>query len=344
MEKASAFGNYRAVVVDNKDKEQFGRVLVWIPSIMPEIDRSKGSWARPANNPIGGRNKEDNEDNYYGGTSYIPRKGSWVFVFFEGGNINRPYYFGALDLENTKVLPENQVGSNYENKWTILKSGEGRTVVISDDPDDARTEITGKKRQINSPPTGDTASVYTIDGNQTTILFDERSGKEKILIRTYKGDFFHIDVDEQKLQIEFFSDIEIKTNGKFNVTALGDINLLSTAGNVNIQSASGQINSSSALQYNIQSGKDTNILSAANINLTAALKNNLASTTDTNILATTNLNLSAGSIINEKATGNINTDGAARYDQSGLAVVATPTIASPATPATPAVPEGDRDT
>ena len=241
MEKASAFGNYRAVVVNNKDKDLFGRVLIWIPDFMPEVDRTKGIWARPANNPIGGRNKEDSDSNYYAGTSYIPKIGSWVFVFFEGGNINRPYYFGALDLENTKVLPENQVGTNYENKWTILKSGEGRAIVVSDDPDDARTEITGKKRLMTTPPTGDTASVYTIDENQTTILFDERNGTEKILIRTHKGDFFHIDIDEQKLQIEFESDIEIKTNGKFNVTATDDINIKSSGAKVNIQS-SGDLN------------------------------------------------------------------------------------------------------
>ena len=65
---------------------------------------------------------EADEDNHFMGSSYIPHKGSWVFVFFEGGNINLPYYFGALDLENTTVLPENQVGSNYENKWTLLKT------------------------------------------------------------------------------------------------------------------------------------------------------------------------------------------------------------------------------
>jgi uncharacterized protein involved in type VI secretion and phage assembly len=146
MDKQSVFGNYRAVVVDNKDKEQFGRVLVWIPDLMPEVDRTKGIWARPANNPLGGRNTEDSSDNNYMGMSYIPAKGSWVFVFFEGGNINKPYYFGALDLENTKVLPENQVGSEYEKKWTLIKSGEGRAVVVSDDPDDERVEITGKKR------------------------------------------------------------------------------------------------------------------------------------------------------------------------------------------------------
>ena len=123
------YGNYRAKVVDNKDKEKFGRVRVWIPDLMPQIDDTQGLWARPANNPLGGRNQPANqpgggdlEEHHYMGSSYIPKIGSWTFVFFESGNINRPYYFGALELENTKVLPENQLGTNYEDKWTILKT------------------------------------------------------------------------------------------------------------------------------------------------------------------------------------------------------------------------------
>ena len=146
------YGNYRAKVIDNKDKEQFGRVFVWIPDLMPFLDSTiDGIWARPANNPMGGRNTEDasRPDNHYAGSSYIPLRGSWTWVFFEAGNINRPYYFGALDIENTKVLPENQLGGSYQHKYTILKTHAGRAIVISDDPDDARVEITGKKRQLS---------------------------------------------------------------------------------------------------------------------------------------------------------------------------------------------------
>ncbi len=229
MEKSSIYGNWRAQVIDNKDPDKYGRVLIWIPDLMPEVDKKEGIWARPANNPIGGRNMESEEDHHFMGSSYIPKKGAWVFIFFEGGNINLPYYFGALDLENTKVLPENQLGDNYENKWTLLKTHKGRTIMISDDPDDARTEITGKKRIISKPPTGDLDSVYTIDENQTTILFDERKNREKILIRTYKGDFIHIDIDEQNLQTYFKNDINIECDGKLSIKAKGDIHIKTDA-------------------------------------------------------------------------------------------------------------------
>jgi len=230
-------GFYRAKVVNNKDPEQFGRVQVWIPALMTDVDDSKGLWARPANNPLGGRNEKEGEDSYYYGSCYIPRKGSYVWVFFEGGNINRPYYFGSLELESSKVLPENQVGSNYEDKWTIFKSHDGRCIVISDDPDDCRVEITGKKRQLTGGPSGDTGSVYTIDQNQTTILLDERSGKEKLLIKSYKGDFINLDIENRKLDMKFVGDINIKSSGSIFIQSGSSISL-KAGGPINIETPS----------------------------------------------------------------------------------------------------------
>ena len=226
------FGFYRGLVVGNKDLEFKGRIIVWVPQTMPEVEKDRGLLALPANNPVGGRNEEGNNEHHYMGTSYIPKRGSWVFVFFESGNPSNPYYFGACDLENTTVLPECQLGGEPEDKWVIFKSHEGRTVVISDDPDDARVEITGKKRKMldkKEIPTGDKDSVYEIDDNQTTILLDEREGKEKILVRTYKGDFIHIDIDQQNLQIDFENDINIECRGKFSLKAKKDIHIKTNA-------------------------------------------------------------------------------------------------------------------
>jgi len=254
------YGFYRALVVGNKDLEFKGRVVLWIPQIMPEIESDRGLIAKPANNPIGGRNMEGKDEHHYMGTSYIPKRGSWVFVFFEAGNPDNPYYFGACDLENTTVLPECQTGKNPEDKWVIFKSHEGRTIVISDDPDDARVEITGKKRLIKNPPSGDKTSVTQIDDNQTTILLDEREGKEKVLIRTYKGDFIHIDIDQQNLQIDFENDINIECRGNFSLKVKGDIDIKTDA-NMKHESAfnmdrkaGSSIHETATLVHNIQAG------------------------------------------------------------------------------------------
>jgi hypothetical protein len=253
------YGNYRAKVVENKDRDKFGRVVVWIPDLMPLLPDNQGIWARPANNPIGGRNTQYNPDNHYMGSCYIPRKGAWVWVFFEAGNINRPYYFAGLDVEQAKVLPENQVGSNYQDKWTIFKSSDGRAIVISDDPDDERVEITGKKREMNNPPSGDTDSVYRIDDNQTTILLDERDEKQKLLIKSYKGDFIKLDIENRTLEIQVASDVHIKSGGHLFVTTSGEQHFLAQQ------------------SVYITSGKDINILAGGSINSEAGDENNIKS-------------------------------------------------------------------
>ncbi len=259
---------YRGFVVDNRDPNKKGRVLVWIPDVMPNIPQDQGLWAKPANNPLGGRNNEYVDEHHYMGSCYIPKKGSYVWIFFECGNINRPYYFGSLEPGNTEVLPECQVGGEYEHKWVVFKSHEGRCIVISDDPDDRRVEITGKKRNLNNPPTGDEDSVYEIDGNQTTILFDEREGKEKILIRSHKGDYLHIDVDEQKLQAYFKEDIRIKTDAKLSIQA-DEMHIKSNGGDINID-ASGTLNNKGGSGVNVDGGGDVNILAGGNLNTDGA--------------------------------------------------------------------------
>jgi len=333
MDKASVFGNYRSKVVNNKDPEMFGRVLVWIPDLMPEVQQSEGIWARPANNPLGGRNMENNSEHHFMGSSYIPKIGAWLFVFFEGGNINRPYYFGALDLENTKVLPENQLGSNYEDKWVVLKSHEGRAIVVSDDPDDERVEITGKKRSISNPPTGDTFSVYRIDGNQTTILLDERKGTEKILIKTHKGDFIHIDIDDRDLEIKFARDIHIEAGGNIYVKSQGDMHFL--AGKSIFTSAHDEINTVSGHRMNIQTGEEYN--RTVNSNSVEVVKGKKITTVDEDLF------LQTGGDQNIQGGGQINTDAVLINDNCGTSIKAPETQVDTII-ASPAKAEGGRDT
>ena len=334
--KDPLYGNYRAKVVDNKDKEKFGRVMVWIPDLMPDIEDTQGIWARPANNPMGGRNSEaDSKDNHYAGSSFIPLNGSWVWIFFEAGNINRPYYFGALDIENTPVLAENQQGANYQLKYTLFKSHSGRAVVVSDDPGDARVEITGKKREMAEPPSGDAESVYKIDDNMTTIFLDERNGTQKLLIRTYLGDFIHIDIDERKLQAEFESDIIIKTNGKFQLyakdeidiktdskfllTANDDMDVKCIVGNMYVEGDSGTLDIKTADKMRQYAGGDMDLY---------AIK-------DFSYRGESSVNGTAGVTMAHDAAGNL-------IEQSGAA--ASPSQAVGSKEAPEAAPKGERDT
>lgn len=264
---------YRAKVVDNKDPKMLGRVMVWIPDIMPKIEDSKGLWAMPANAPISGLNNDGDSEHQYVGSVYIPPKGCYVWVFFEADNPNRPYYFGGMNLQNIKILPECQVGSNPQKKWVIFKSHQGRTIVISDDDDDVRIEITGKKRNLSSPPVGDTGSVYTIDGNQTTILLDERSGKEKLLIKSHKGDYINLNIEERKLDISIDGNIQIKTNGSIFLNASEKIHIKS-GDKINISSGT-DLNLKGTANVNVQASVNINNLSGAAVNLDGASVNEM---------------------------------------------------------------------
>lgn len=127
-------GFYRALVLSAEDPRLLGRVLVRIPSLMPETCddycgcyNERGLWALPANNCLGGRNYQDTmgqradfEDAWFQGSCMIPPKGSWVFVFFENGDPNHPYYFAGGDFGQRKVLPECQEGQEYWKNGSYL--------------------------------------------------------------------------------------------------------------------------------------------------------------------------------------------------------------------------------
>jgi hypothetical protein len=275
-------GFYRAKVIDNKDPKYQGRVKVWVPDIMPEVDDNRGIWARSANNSIGGRNTEESTDTqYYQGSCLIPTVGSWLFIFFENGNPSQPYYFSSGEFGQSKVPVECQVGSQYWNKWIIFKSRKGHTIIVSDDPDDERTEITGKKRKLkSSDASGNVDSVFTIQQNQSVILIDDRSGNEKILVKDYKGNFINLNTSQKTLDIQMNGDIkikatgvlsitgqngiEIKTNKTLNMQAEQDVNLKSSQ-NINVESTGASINIKSAINANMESGAAMNLKATATL-------------------------------------------------------------------------------
>ena len=242
-------GFYRALVIDTKDPQLMGRVRVRIPDLMvdPDVDATgnycdDGLWAHPANNYLGGRNLNDTspircdfQDATHQGSCLIPPMGSHVFVFFEKGDPNHPFYFGAAEYGQYIVPPENRLGPDYDKKWTLLKTHEGRTIIVSDDKYDERVEITGKKRQLTDAPFGDIDSVFKIDDNQSVILIDERKDNEKIFIKDYRGNYIkmiqhensevHGKVIEDQLHVYFHDDIHIDTPKNIYITAGENIHI-----------------------------------------------------------------------------------------------------------------------
>jgi hypothetical protein len=230
------------------DKNDYGAVRVFIPDTMTSIDDSydeetMGIIAYPANNVLGGYNlKDSSQESHYAASVYVPRKGSWWWIFFEGGDENRPYYFAPCQREFAKLPPENRGVQLPHSVYTVVKSHDGRAIIVADSPDVARTELTGKKRSITSGPEGDSSSVLTIDGNQTIICINEANGADQILIQSHNGNFINMDNKTGKLSIKMSGDVNIQAGGGIFLDSGADLSL-KAGGNFMIQGSAVDIKS-----------------------------------------------------------------------------------------------------
>jgi len=136
-------GIYRAKVVDNMDSDMLGRVKAQIYPMLATIEAVDLPWCAPAY-PIW----EGSGD----GTGYfaVPNVDSFIFVFFEQGDIYQPVYFAEAPTR-TKGLPADRI-TNYPDRKVIQTSG-GITFMV-DDADKVITVL---------HPTG-TSMTITTDG------------------------------------------------------------------------------------------------------------------------------------------------------------------------------------
>ena len=115
-------GIYRAKVVDNMDSDMLGRVKAQIYPMLAEVEAVDLPWCAPAY-PIW----EGAGD----GTGYfaVPDVGSFIFVFFEQGDIYQPVYFAEAPTR-TKGLPVDRT-TNYPNR-KVLQTTSGIVMMVDD--------------------------------------------------------------------------------------------------------------------------------------------------------------------------------------------------------------------
>ena len=78
------YGKYRAIVVDNQDPKQLGRLKVKVPSVLG-ADVVTG-WAAPCT-PYGGAADQ--------GLLFVPERDAGVWVEFEEGDLEFPIWVGT---------------------------------------------------------------------------------------------------------------------------------------------------------------------------------------------------------------------------------------------------------
>ena len=108
-------GVFPAVVIDNVDPDNFGRVKVLLPQDGYEI------WARMAT-LMAGKNR---------GTWFIPDVDDEVLVAFDTGDMRQPYVIGCL-WGGTSLPPEKMDANNNKK---VLRSRNGVKITLDDQDD-----------------------------------------------------------------------------------------------------------------------------------------------------------------------------------------------------------------
>lgn len=155
-----------AVVTDNTDDEELGRVRVRFPW-RPGDDESY--WA-PIAVPMAGEDM---------GTYFLPEEGDEVLVAFEYGDINYPHVLGALWGGKKKPPEDNADG---KNNTRMIRSRSGHEVVLNDSESEGAVEITtnGGHEIVLDDTTGGEKITIEDSSGQNTLMFDSAQGSVEL--------------------------------------------------------------------------------------------------------------------------------------------------------------------
>lgn len=147
-------GVFSAVVVDNIDPDNLGRVKVRLASTGESDQRGHEAWARLAT-LMAGQNR---------GTWFIPDINDEVLIAFEAGEVRRPYVLGSL-WNALSVPPASMDASNNKK---LLRSRNGVKITLDDQSGQESFIVEtpgGQKITLKDGP----GSIEIMDGNGNSI-------------------------------------------------------------------------------------------------------------------------------------------------------------------------------
>lgn len=191
-----------AIVTDNQDPEELGRIKVRFPWL---VDESESDWVRITSSRR---------------TFFLPEVDDEVLVAFEQGDINRPYVIGGL--WNTQMPPP-ETNQDGQNNIRTIQSRSGHHLTFNDDAEGGQERI----------------ELRSNAGHE--IILDDASGEEKITIRDKTGNntiefdsaqnaiaiesAMTLRISAQQIEIEAGATMTIKANGTLTIEgALVQIN------------------------------------------------------------------------------------------------------------------------
>lgn len=223
-------GIYRAKVLDNDDPDKLGRIKVEIyPVLIGEetarsLDGVEGiavdnlPWAVPAMPLFVGAGEG------FGGFA-IPEEDSFVFIFFEGGDVYQPVYFAEAQT-GTKGLPPDRI-TNYPNR-KIFQTKNGIVIYLDDTEDEEEIKVLHPRGTFIRIDKDGSISATTVDeGNEEDDII-ELVHSTGALIRIDKDG--NINVDTSTVEN---ADVNITAKEDANITAEGNVNISGTIVNIN---------------------------------------------------------------------------------------------------------------
>lgn len=183
-----------AIVTDNQDPEELGRVKLSFPWLG---EQSESDWARIVSRR---------------GSFFLPEVDDEVLVAFEQGDINCPYVIG--ELWNNQAPPP-ETNENGQNNIRTVQSRSGHQLTFNDDAESGRERV----------------ELRSNAGHE--IILDDASGAEKINIRDKTGNnIIEFDSTQNTITIEStmklkFSaqQIEIEAGASMTIKANGTLSL-----------------------------------------------------------------------------------------------------------------------
>ena len=176
------YGKYRAVVVDNSDPENRGRLRLRIPSVLGE-DVVSG-WALPCV-PYGGMPDQ--------GFFFIPENDATVWVEFEAGNLDYPVWVGTFWGKPGGASDVPKPGDSQSPPTRkIIRTVKGSCIEIEDKDDE---------------------EVFIIQYNDGSNMNTVTMNKDGILVEDANSNKVTLDADGMKVEDTNSNKITLDSNG-----------------------------------------------------------------------------------------------------------------------------------
>ena len=173
LAETKRYGKYRGIVVDNRDPEKRGRLLLRIPSLLGE---QVTDWALPCF-PFGGKSAF--------GFFAVPEVDAVVWAEFEEGDIQRPIWTGTFWQQANDVPPE---AAKDEPTTRLIQTPSGHILQF----DDASGE---EQFRLHHPSEAEVVidsngSITLTDASENTVNLD--AGGNTVVIEDANGNSIHM--------------------------------------------------------------------------------------------------------------------------------------------------------